>query len=260
MENNIYIIGSDADKNSIEALRPAISAAGYILNVVDNENIQKATNASNVVLWLTSNTDNGVFEIGQNRKNSNQSTINVFAEPFQLTSEQKAIVGRNQSIFTALAQNLAMEILLLLGATRPSAVKNEIKFEVKHQTPEAVETPANNSPTTSVADTTESVSETEESADNDDGFKPKNAFLTLIVVFITEYAIENYHQFYNDEIIPYIMFGICAFIAFGCAGGVMTWQEKNGKSSFSRFTILVGYLGGFFYSWLFIKNLWNFIF
>lgn len=265
--NELFIVGADADRAAMEGIRQAITAEGYSINVVcpnsDNEKVQKAINALNALLWITPNTDRSVLEIGTNRRNRNLSTINLFAEPIQLTSDQKSIVGRNRSIFASATQNIAVELLSLLGTPRPLTVEKAVTPNVEPQKKEAemVDTSINN-PASPAVDTMVSVAETEESAykDSEKGIKPWTALMIMIAVFIAEYAIECAHEFYNDEIFPYIMFAVCAFIEFGCAGSVMIWQEKNGKSLFSRFAILVGSFGGIVYAWWFVKNLLNFIF
>lgn len=261
MENNIYIIGSETDKNAIEALRSAITAEGYNLNVVcpntDSENRQKAINASNVALWLTANTDNGVLEIGQTRRNGNLSTINVFAEPVQLSFEQKSIVGRNRSIFSAITEDVDAELVAIFGSNTTSSLPKQPDMETPMQV-------------SATQDTVVSTDNHEGSAPSDDdvdiqvndadsGISPKSAFIMFIIGWGLEYYMEGL-DLRVDEWWPYIIKATLFFLWAGAAGGLMTWRENNGKSFFSALWMWLAGLSALWVSFSFCKDLYNLLF
>lgn len=263
--NEFYLIGSEKDRGAMEELRSAITAEGYTLNIVcqdvDNESLDNSIGASKVVLWLSPNTEMRTFEVAQKRRNNNLQTVNIFADSIQLSAEQKKCVGRNRSVFATLTQNVAAELLTILGSAKPLAVEKAA--------PVVKETPELKSETADVATRIfpkeESVVVEESDVENTDekiptAYKPWKAFLVMIAVYVVEYSIEDAHQFYNDEVLPYILFAACAFVEWAAAGGVLGWRQRNGKSFFSTLVMWVGGFLGLFYAWLFVKNLWNFIF
>lgn len=252
---NITIIGNNADiaamNNIATQLRNEGHNVGIECPVGDESAWENAKNTRNALLWLSSNTSNEVYSIAKHRSMSSLSTINLFAEGFQLPDGARSSIGMFKSIFLALnPSNLAIEILELLGNIVNYSDFAPMKHVVEQQC------------ISEDSATTQTVAlEVEEQLDEtgNQGLKPWKALLVILGVFPLEYFFESILEesghYYKDDILPYILFAVSGFIEMACVGGVVEYRKKNGKTFFSRIVMILGICMMLFYGWLFIKNL-----
>lgn len=252
MNKEIYIIGSSTDREAIMALQPQFAAEGFDIAVgcSDADALAKehSMGAENVALWLTSKSEQHVFDIASERNSRNVATVNIFAEPMEITPQQKSVIGRNRSVFSTMSDNLVKDTVALMTGEAPAIPLPQNK-------------PTVSSESTSTTVESSSVEEKPEADEKkSSGYKPWKALIVILATYVVEYCIEDAHQFYNNEIMPYILFAVWGIICAGSTGGVMTWRDENGKTTFSGLVIFIGSLMVIYWAWLFVKNLWNFIF
>lgn len=277
----LYIVGDVSDKENINTfcLQLKESAIDLIALFPVTDFMAKglAVSSQLAVLWISSNTGDAIFNIANERNEKNLATINYFAGPVALSDSQKNAIGRNRSVFAQLNPNESIKDLVsILNKERKNSidedcVPNSRELSKKNTQESKV---VNLSEKKTIELTTNNVTsdllknqavhnggDVENVSENlPEGTSPLKALLTIVGVFVVFYLIDISFDLRIDQIYPYILYTIGFFIDMTCVGGVIQYQEKNGKTFFSRFVVIIGWLSILFMATVFIVDLCTWIF
>lgn len=119
MIDKLIIIGDIADKDRINSFCSQLKGKG-----VESEALYPATDFMShgtalccpvAVLWISSNSNEKIFNIAGDRQANGNVSINFFADGVTLSDAQKSMVGRNHSVFASIdPENWLNDIVNLL--------------------------------------------------------------------------------------------------------------------------------------------------
>lgn len=276
MSKNLYIVGASSDREAMEALQPQFEAAGYDITVACPDSDAAVTNQSMeadvVVLWLSKKTGQQVYEIAKGRSDRNATSVNIFAEPMMLTSEQRNAIGHNRSVFAAVTPDVVKESVGLLGqpiantATATASDKATAAGASEKTADKVAEANENKISATVAEAPVENVvvpgptSSEETNTDDSAETSPFVGLLMIVGTFIALVIVANAFEFKVDDWSNYICTAIAFVISMVAVGGVINWRGNHDSSIFSTIVLTLGWLSLIFYIVIFCKDLFVLIF
>lgn len=116
MSKHITFIGSVADKIEAENLISEIEKFDSDISASFNVPSDEDALSENVVLFITPNTGEEVFNITKVRKDNGLATVNYFAKPTPIDKNAKNAIGGNKSVFaSAFSDSAIPELISLLN-------------------------------------------------------------------------------------------------------------------------------------------------
>lgn len=266
----LNIISEHSEEEKIEALRPHFKERGIKLMVLYpcSAFMAKAAalKAPKAILWISTKTNPDLFDIATERNNRGLTTINYFADEVSLSESQKNAVGRNRSVFASLhPSDYVDEILSVIKTDSLNTKSQATSINAKSTETSTPPQTTNQSGKTisqveEVKNVVDSTIDSENPNEKEEGYKPGKALLVMVITTLVIYIIGHSAGFSNDQILPYIMYGVGFFIDLAGIGGVWQYQEKNGKSFFSQFVVIIGWICLLYLGITIIINLYSWLF
>lgn len=114
MSKHITFIGSDADRIEVENLISEMVKLDSDISASFKVPSDEDALSENVVLFITPNTGEEVFNITKVRKDNGLATVNYFARPTPIDITAKRTIGGNKSVFVSISSDSAIPELMSL--------------------------------------------------------------------------------------------------------------------------------------------------
>ena len=282
----VHIIADYRDRLRVENFSEKLKNTGLetVADIISSkDSLANFGSASTLILWISSNADEVIYDIAKNLKESGHSVVNYFAEPTELSSEQRSIIGRNKTVFASLCQgNDAEEICALIKVAEDlsdpiekvvttgfkndkdnavacrSAMSNDESIAHLHKQDEnkQLETKIPSNP---IEEST-SMSTDEKTDKEYLGISPWSGLIFMVVILLVAYKLEDFFDFTSSSIWFYVFYGIGCLLEASCISCVKEYREKNGKSFLSSVVLTIGYLLCLLFASAIFIGLWHWLF